>query len=639
MDTRLRLFSVIFLAALTPLFGQSEAESPAQPADKTTLVSEDLVRVDALVTDSKGVHVSDLALEEFELRDSGKKQEITHIEYVSTGSAPTASVEPAPPGHPGAPALTEASLVKRSILLVVNTTANPALLPSVRDMLRNFADHQMQSGDLVALRTSWGDQSVLGGFTGDRSQLRAAINGIEWTAAAAPMWATANYQALHSALAGIREMPGRKAVVYISPNLTWPIPALGTASARNRAVNESHSQIADLALRAGAVFYLLDPSGPGPISNEIEPRKVPSSTGGSYLHGSKDLSGYLETILDELTGYYLISYRPPHDFSESEQTTFHKFQVKVKRKGASVRSRSGYYEVADGPATTPEAGNQRLSAALFSPLSTGDLRFQMNPLYVAGGKDAGTGMRPTILRTLFAVDPASLPFTDQPDGTKSMRLEMLAIAQQADGSIATRNSAAYMLNMSPEQLRSLDGKSLLYQVALTIDEPGPYVVRAAMTDSAMETVGAAQAFVDIPDFNSPDLSLSTLVAVETGQEPLPAERGAELAPGNSIQRVFRAGSSVRYMCTAIGAKLDGATGVPNLESEIRLYQGNQRVFASQPVPASADGSTDEVILDGTITLPEELPVGDYVMELVASERLADAQQPAVSQWIRFTLAR
>jgi hypothetical protein len=55
------------------------AESAGGP---TFRVSVDLVQVDAVVTDAKGRHVSDLQPEDFRIFEDGKPQKITHFAYV-----------------------------------------------------------------------------------------------------------------------------------------------------------------------------------------------------------------------------------------------------------------------------------------------------------------------------------------------------------------------------------------------------------------------------------------------------------------------------------------------------------------------------------------------------------------------------
>jgi hypothetical protein len=59
----------------------------------TFRVSVDRIEIGAVVTDSKGRHVTDLSIRDFTVLDGDKRQEITNCEYVrlaAPGSAPQA---------------------------------------------------------------------------------------------------------------------------------------------------------------------------------------------------------------------------------------------------------------------------------------------------------------------------------------------------------------------------------------------------------------------------------------------------------------------------------------------------------------------------------------------------------------------
>lgn len=63
--------------------GQSELQQP------TFRISVDRIEIGAVVTDSKGHHITNLRIEEFTLLDGGKLQQLTHCEYVRSPT-PTA---------------------------------------------------------------------------------------------------------------------------------------------------------------------------------------------------------------------------------------------------------------------------------------------------------------------------------------------------------------------------------------------------------------------------------------------------------------------------------------------------------------------------------------------------------------------
>src|SRR5438128_2672258 len=89
MHTRLLVRLVAGLFLLASAFSQ---ENP----DTTIRITVNLVQVDAVVTDAKNRQVTDLKASDFEIRQDGKPQKITHFSYISTLPAPAATPVTAP---------------------------------------------------------------------------------------------------------------------------------------------------------------------------------------------------------------------------------------------------------------------------------------------------------------------------------------------------------------------------------------------------------------------------------------------------------------------------------------------------------------------------------------------------------------
>src|SRR5215813_5095636 len=143
-------------------------------------ITTNLVQTDVVVTDKNDQPVNDLKLEEFELYDNGKKQEIKFLEFVSIetgkrveGAAPRAAVnklaETASNGI-------SARELKRVIAFVVDDLTIPVEdMARVRDLLLNFVNNQMINGDLVSIVRVVGGTGLLEQFTTDKELLRRAI--------------------------------------------------------------------------------------------------------------------------------------------------------------------------------------------------------------------------------------------------------------------------------------------------------------------------------------------------------------------------------------------------------------------------------------------------------------------------------
>ena len=78
---------------------QPAAPAPDSPQPEAVFtVTSTLVQVDAVVTDSKGHHITDLKPEEFQVFEDGKLQKLTHFSYVQVTPERQAAPEPRPPG-------------------------------------------------------------------------------------------------------------------------------------------------------------------------------------------------------------------------------------------------------------------------------------------------------------------------------------------------------------------------------------------------------------------------------------------------------------------------------------------------------------------------------------------------------------
>lgn len=174
---------LLTLAFLSHPAAARQTATPAAPPpqdddDDLVRITSALVQTDVVVTDKNERIVPDLKIEDFELYENGKRQEIKFLEFVSVETG--RRVEGANP----AAALPETDLkrdmtaadLKRVIAFVVDDlTIQHADLTTVRQVLRNFVDNRMMEGDLVAIVRVVGGKGMLQQFTSDKQLLRRAI--------------------------------------------------------------------------------------------------------------------------------------------------------------------------------------------------------------------------------------------------------------------------------------------------------------------------------------------------------------------------------------------------------------------------------------------------------------------------------
>ncbi|MFL6208269.1 MAG: VWA domain-containing protein [Pyrinomonadaceae bacterium] len=192
-----RFLSFALVCALcAAAFGQQAppAQDKAQvvDAEEVVRITTNLVQLDAVVTDKSGKQVTDLRLEDFEVLEDGKPQQLTNLAYISldqhTIQTPIANVREAhvpsmtnAARGPVAPMPLRPEQVHRTIALVVDDLGlSFESMAQVRAALRKYVDEQMQPNDLVAiLRTSAG-MGALQQFTNDKRVLYTAIDRVKW---------------------------------------------------------------------------------------------------------------------------------------------------------------------------------------------------------------------------------------------------------------------------------------------------------------------------------------------------------------------------------------------------------------------------------------------------------------------------
>lgn len=252
------------------------------------------VRVDVLVTDGRKP-VGGLAAPDFELRDNGVPQSIQ---------------------------LVEAADVPLNVVLTLDTSgstsgARQADLVAASDALLDG----LKSGDRVALTTF--SQAVLPRLplTADIPAVRQELRRIT------PSGRTSVIEAAYVALTTTLAQPGRSLVVVCTDGTdisSW-LREQDVVEAALRANAVVYSVISTGARRAGAIGELAD------------------ATGGAVLRvgSSAEVRGAFRNILQEFRTRYILAYTPIGIATGG----FHRLDVRVKRRGLTVKSRPGYVGV------------------------------------------------------------------------------------------------------------------------------------------------------------------------------------------------------------------------------------------------------------------------------------------------------
>jgi VWFA-related protein len=647
-------------------------------------VGVDAVRIDAVVTDRDGLIVSNLTADDFEVRQDGKRQTVTFAQFM-----PVRISEPKPLSSTPSGSLAEATAVpsappkradiQRTLAVVVDDLGlSVESLQNTRRALHEFVDRELQPTDLVALVRTGGSSGTLQAFTTDRRVLHAAIDGLHWNGASRngvepfesvnewttfdtrtgmpdvndfklvtqlrnSMSAAGTLGALNLVIRGTRDLPGRKAILFVSEGFQMqegPEPDSRVRIALDRVI--------DQATRAGVVIYALDcrglqTAGLAASDNLKRPRPgetmdttvravageryefnrstqeslgyLAEQTGGFAVLNTNNLAGGLGRITDDLRGYYVIGYVPEvGTFAVPGKTPrFRKISIKVKQPGLQVRTRKEFLGISDpqetaGPATPAE----QLVRAATSPFAATDIALRATALPQYSAEQG------SFVRALLHVDARALAFVPGDDSRKTASVDVLGMVFDQGGAEVARLSTGFAVALTNEGADEALRDGLAYDLRIPIARPGGYQVRFAVRDRESGATGSAGEFVEMSDVRGGAFALSGIQLrpnVVTAGMALPSGRDVDqlaLTSGEAL-RVFRPGTRLSYTYEIYNAA--------TIQAVTSLWRGTERVFAAAPETlVRPAGAVSRFAAAGGLKLGDELLPGSYVLQVAATAR-------------------
>lgn len=168
--------------------------------------------------------------------------------------------------------------------------------------------------------------------------------------------------------------PGRKLVIWVSPGWREFIFQSSRMSRKDQEELFSYEASLSVALSAARItLYTVDPMGAecvtcsqnsyyknylkGPNApkdadhNDLLLQALSAKTGGRVVTGKNDIASMIDDCLADAQHYYVLTFEAPPSVRE---TTFHEIKVQVDKPGAQVRTRTGYYTLAEAEATKPK---------------------------------------------------------------------------------------------------------------------------------------------------------------------------------------------------------------------------------------------------------------------------------------------
>lgn len=354
---------------------------------------------------------------------------------------------------------------------------------------------------------------------------------------------------LLSVVAGLGKIPGRKAVVFFSEGVTitsnteQPFQnVIGNANRANvsfyavdagglRATSQAGEAGADL-MRAGNAAIAANATGKrggpggGPLMRDMERnentmrraaefslRELSAGTGGFLISNTNDPGKKLRQVDDDLRQHYTVTYVPKNQDFDGK---FREISVKVRRSGAEVQARRGYYAVNATSDVTLLPDEAPAFAAVYGGKAPASPAVKLLPLSFPEPGRAG------LAKVLVRVPASEISVAEDASAkTSKVDFTILAVARDADGRVVTKVSQHYAFAGTPDQIASFRKGDVLFSRDATLP-PGDYTIDAVVYDATSKKAEVGRATLSVPDASAP-ARLSSAIVVERGEKLSPED--------------------------------------------------------------------------------------------------------------------
>jgi VWFA-related protein len=520
----------LLLAPALPLAALDSDKKP--PAQETfgEAIDVSVVNLDVFVTDKKGQPLTGLRKEDFEVREDGKPVEISNFYAESRG---TAASPAAAPGQTAAERPVAQRL--RLVVFVDDVNLTTANRLHILQNVGRFLHSELKPGDEVMLIRYDERLSIRRQFTADLAVVDSDIEEIlklptdtrkyersfnqalqnigfarlggEYTGALVEGriadWAgeesvvvQGSLDALDSVVSWLAGVPGRKAILYVSNGLPL-VPGLDLFTIYSRAAQSPSTekrisgmvaqnfdlttrfrQLTSHASRNRILFYPIEAYGTRESEGSLfdstahENRQdglrfLAQDTGGRALINAADVPGALAKVSQDLATYYSVGYQPQRAGDEAE----HKIEVRVKARGAQVRTRQWYRDkpvgemVAEGALAVMRFGPED------NPLGAG--------LEIVPGKVAGE----TLVRVKV---PVSKLYLEPQEGGSRGQLRLYVVASGEGGTTPVRQTKLVTVEIPAAEAAAGAKRDYTHEIAIHL-KPGSYALGVGVRDELATT--------------------------------------------------------------------------------------------------------------------------------------------------------
>ena len=631
------------------------------------------------VKDKEGRAVEGLTAKDFTITEDGEPQQIAFVEFqrLSTSIAPAAPLAPNAPAAPIAPLAPVAPIApvapnapvapgniryrdKRLAVLYFDLTSM-----SGADQMRafgaaqRFIDKQMDASMLLAVMSfEGGAVRVKTDFTDDRARLNEVLlrliygddldgDGIPDN----PETGTAFGQddaefnifntdrqlsALQTAMAMLRPLPERKALIYFASGLRLNgtdnhAQLRATTNAAQRANVSIHAidarglvataPLGDASRASPGGIQMFTGQGMTSLASNFQRSQdtlyaLSKDTGGNAMFDYNDLALGIARAADSMTSYYIIGYYSTHTAADGK---FRRVRVSLANgMTADVSYRSGYYADKTWAKLSAADRERQLEEALMLENPITDITIAMEVNYFQLN-------RAEYFVPVGVKIPGSELVLAQRGGAARTVIDFIGEVKDDYGITIQNVRDKLDIRLNAETAGQLAKRPIQYETGFTL-LPGKYVIKILARDAETGRMGTFQTNFTIPNLNREEkrIPISSVVlgsqrvklsdALYSVRQKTAADavnplivNAEKLIP--SVTRVF---SKSREFHVFLQAYQRAATETQPLVASVAFYRDSAKFYETTPL-AVVEGlhpKTKAVPLQFTVPL-ESFPPGRY----------------------------
>ena len=188
----------------------------------------------------------------------------------------------------------------------------------------------------------------------------------------------------------------------------------------------------------------------------------------------------------------------------------------------------------------------------------------------------------------------------------------------------------------------------LQRLRRLIDEAGrASVVIYTMNATGLQTMGLLRGEIPVAKTSSASTPAASANGANQGATSAnsPAEGAEGVEEGNAeaspAVRHFRRGMQMQYSFLIFNARADKTTNHGQLTTQVRLFRDGKAVFAGKENTFNDADQPDpkRLLASGGIRIGNDLTPGEYVLQVVVNDMLADEKHRTATQWMDFEILK